>query len=47
MTATERCGYCGLRFRRAQAGRVLIEASRPGIAGDGEGGCGEARDYGL
>ena len=33
--------------RRARRARVLVEASRPGIAGDGEGGRGDARDYRL
>jgi predicted alpha-1,2-mannosidase len=33
MTATERCSYLRFTFPRGQAGRVLVEASRSGIAG--------------
>jgi predicted alpha-1,2-mannosidase len=33
MTATERCGYLRFTFPANTAGRVLIEASRPGHAG--------------
>jgi predicted alpha-1,2-mannosidase len=33
MTATERCGYLRFQFPRAGVARVLMEASRPGIAG--------------
>lgn len=34
MTATERCAYMRFHFPQGAAGRVLVEASRPGIAGD-------------
>jgi predicted alpha-1,2-mannosidase len=34
MTATERCGYLRFTFPAGEAGRVLIEASRAGHAGD-------------
>jgi len=34
MTATERCGYMRFTFPANTGGRVLIEASRPGVAGD-------------
>jgi predicted alpha-1,2-mannosidase len=34
MTATERCGYMRFTFPANTAGRVLIEASRPGVAGN-------------
>jgi len=34
MTATERCAYMRFHFPQGTAGRVLIEASRPGVAGD-------------
>src|SRR5579884_1324208 len=33
MTATERCAYLRFRFPDAGAARVLVEISRPGIAG--------------
>ncbi len=33
MTATERCAYMRFHFPQGAAGRVLVEASRPGIAG--------------
>jgi predicted alpha-1,2-mannosidase len=33
MTATERCAYLRFRFPKAGVARVLVEASRPGIAG--------------
>lgn len=33
MTATERCAYLRFTFPAGQVGRVLVEASRPGIAG--------------
>jgi len=33
MTATERCGFFRFTFPREGASRVIIEASRPGIAG--------------
>lgn len=34
MTATERCAYMRFTFPAGEAARVLVEASRPGIAGD-------------
>lgn len=34
ITATERCGYMRFTFPANTGGRVLIEASRPGVAGD-------------
>jgi predicted alpha-1,2-mannosidase len=34
MTATERCAYMRFTFPQGTSGRVLVEASRPGIAGD-------------
>jgi predicted alpha-1,2-mannosidase len=34
MTATERCVYMRFHFPQGAAGRVLVEASRPGIAGE-------------
>ena len=33
MTATERCAYLRFTFPAGQAGRVVVEASRPGIPG--------------
>jgi len=34
MTATERCAYMRFTFPKGANGRVLVEASRPGIAGE-------------
>ncbi|QNI36766.1 GH92 family glycosyl hydrolase [Edaphobacter albus] len=34
MTATERCAYMRFTFPKGSNGRVLVEASRPGIAGE-------------
>jgi predicted alpha-1,2-mannosidase len=34
MTATERCAYMRFTFPKGTNGRVLVEASRPGIAGE-------------
>ena len=34
ITATERCAYMRFHFPQGVAGRVLLEASRPGIAGN-------------
>ena len=34
MTATERCVYMRFHFPQGTAGRVLVEASRPGVAGE-------------
>jgi predicted alpha-1,2-mannosidase len=34
MTATERCSYMRFHFPQGTSGRVLVEASRPGITGD-------------
>lgn len=34
MTATERCAYMRFTFPKGVKGRVLVEASRPGIAGE-------------
>jgi predicted alpha-1,2-mannosidase len=36
MTATERCVYMRFTFPKGAKGRVLIEASRPGVAGGAE-----------
>jgi len=34
MTATERCAYMRFTFPKGVSGRVLMEASRPGVAGE-------------
>jgi predicted alpha-1,2-mannosidase len=36
MTATERCAYMRFTLPAGQVGRVLVEASRPGVAGSAE-----------
>ncbi len=34
ITATERCAYMRFTFPKSASGRVLVEASRPGVAGE-------------
>ncbi len=45
MTATERCAYMRFTFPKGSAPRVLVEASRPGIAGHAEANAAEITGY--
>lgn len=45
MTATERCAYLRFTFPKGSAPRVLVEASRPGIAGQAEANAAEITGY--